>query len=60
MYNDIHYQASSERYKDLIRYAENERLARSASAPQPTFANRARTRLGKGLVNLGEQLLRER
>ena len=49
---------NSEHAKDLYREAENERLARSVPNKNGAFKN-ARKALGRGLVNFGQNLLKQ-
>ncbi len=56
MGNMNEYQVNQERYNDMMRSAERERLARTARRERSAV----RTALGRGLVALGEQLLNER
>lgn len=55
MVNSNEYRANEERYKDMMRSAENQRLAQSVRRQRSTV----RTTLGRGLVALGEQLLND-
>jgi hypothetical protein len=55
MGNMNEYQFNEERYKDMMRSAERERLARSARRERSAV----RKALGQGLVALGEQLLND-
>ena len=47
-----------ERYKDILREAEQIRLANRARTSQLTLARRAARPLGRALLRLGEGLLR--
>jgi len=56
MINSNEYHVNEERYKDMMRSAENERLAQSVRRQR----NTVRTALGRGLVALGEQLMNDK
>jgi hypothetical protein len=52
--------ANIERMKDLRRNAENERLARSVAKNDSDLLNAARNVLGRSLVRIGQQLLKDK
>ena len=52
------YDVYKERGKDLHREAENKRLADSVRKPN-SLVRRARQSLGRGLVNVGHNLLKD-
>lgn len=52
------YNVYVERWKDLHREAENKRLADSVRKPN-SLMRRARQSLGRGLVNVGHNLLKD-
>ncbi len=56
---NLNYDIRNEQNKDLLREAENERLARSINERRNALQN-ARQALGRGLVQAGQQLLNER
>ncbi|MGB7338684.1 MAG: hypothetical protein WBC91_07325 [Phototrophicaceae bacterium] len=54
------YNVRHEQFKDLQRYAENERLARQINDYKQSPLTNAQRSIGKGLVNIGQYLLNER
>ena len=55
-------QLADERYKDFVRRADAERLARRAASKdgQNDMLSAARNVLGNGLVNMGQKLLNDK
>jgi len=56
---NVNYEIRNEQNKDLLREAANERLVRAVSERRNALQN-ARQALGRGLVQVGQQLLNER
>lgn len=57
---DVDYVVSHERYKDMKRDAENERLARQVQGYNNSALKNVRQALGRSLVVAGEYLAKER
>ena len=56
---NVNYDVRNEQNTDMLREAQNERLARGLSERNNMLKN-ARQALGRGLVQAGQQILKER